>query len=214
MLSPYCVFYSVRASVSNSARSERFSSRASFSSARFPYLDSLVFTGGRQSGYLLAQRQDFSVQLTHFLKQPVALCHRLPQHRQFTFQGSYFRHRIVALLVVLDDIGVGLFSGRQCSCFSLFHGGLPQQGQLAGQQLRQLRRQRWRPFAGQHVLTGTKLPLHRKDMQQGPATGIGTDIFIDQVRGNDDCGGVHNVADGVSGVAGHGMFRSEGMRIF
>lgn len=51
-------------------------------------------------------------------------------------------------------------------------------------------------------------------MRQGPAVEIGTDIFINRVRGNDDRGSVHNAAGSVSGMAGHGTFRSEGMRVF
>ncbi|EKH32366.1 hypothetical protein ECFRIK1997_5974, partial [Escherichia coli FRIK1997] len=81
---------------------------------------------------------------------------------------------------------------------------LPQQPQLAGQQLRQLRRQ----GRGLLALAGAERAHHRGDVGQGAAAEVLTDLLVGRVRGaggDQGGGGVFNAADGVRGEGCHGL---------
>ncbi len=88
----------------------------------------------------------------------------------------------------------------------LFHGRLPQQSQLAGQQLRKLWRQCRELLRALFTPAGAERTHHRGDMRQGAAAEVRPHLLVGRVcgaGGDKGCGGVFNAADGVRGERGH-----------
>ena len=142
-----------------------------------------MFAGGGETGPLLVQRQRLIPQLPDVLQQAVTFGHHLAQHRQLAFQFSHPGLRGVALEVGLFNVGVGLLARGQRPGVRLFYRRLPQQGQLAGQQLRQRRRQFRRLFTGLFAQPGAERAHHRGNGGQRATAEVVTDLDVGRVRG-------------------------------
>lgn len=160
-----------------------------------------MFAGGGQTDHLLVQRCASGA-----VRAPPAaggLVRPLPRAAPpARFPGRPRSPALHPLLVGPGNVVVGLLARREGPGFSLFHRGLPQQPQLAGQQLRQAPAvEAWPARAGGR---GTRASPGR--CGTGSRRRIATDLLVGRVQvadGDQGGGSVFNAADGIRG--GHGL---------